>query len=784
MNINNAVNFTQSLIAKHTQKPLNDSQMAVLRGSLEGKTYPTIAVESNLSDEYAREIGSELWAALSTALERKVTKNNLISVIKQNLPPDQQKISNSEILTKCNEEARNFVGRNAAINDINDRINEGIKIIVIQASGGVGKTTLAKQYLYKNFDLVLPLEMAKDTENITAVESEIETWLKQYFHEEPGRDFKTTLTRLKQQLQNRRVGILIDNLEPALDKQGRLIEKHSLYVELLRVLGDEKVQSLTLITSRERLCDERIDCNIYHYPLAVLTLEAWGEFFISRKIKLDIPSLEAMHKIYGGNAKAMDILFGVMREDYDRDMAAYWQENSTCVETELKNLVASQFNRLQTLDIDAYKLLCRLGCFRYQDVPRVSCNALLSLLWDVPEDKRRDVIKALRNRCLVEFDKGEYWLHPVIKQQGIERLKASGEWEEVNRKAAKFWNNEVINIITPIDAIQKFESYYHFLIIEDWLNASKVIVKKIGDTELIPKLRGFGYIRKSSEILDFLRDKQNIPNRMKASIFTYQADANSIVGNTKRAIFEYKKSIEFLDYSISSKDYLKAESYIDIRGALGLLYMKIGEYDIAISIFEEIAHVAKRTGEGGKKFLTYIHSCLSVLFSFNKESNFSLKHLQSALDFKSYLENTNKHWIKGYGFYNLIKALVAHNQLKEAIQLCEFLKKYSELTYFRQGEGFYLFSLGDIYRKHNKNQYSLEFYGKSIQIFEEISAKCDLAEAYYQLGLTYQKMGEIENSNTNFNEAIRLYQEIEAPKQVEKVEKAKRENIDSQNVGV
>ena len=44
--------------------------------------------------------------------------------------------------------------------------------------------------------------------------------------------------------------------------------------------------------------------------------------------------------------------------------------------------------------------------------------------------------------------------------------------------------------------------------------------------------------------------------------------------------------------------------------------------------------------------------------------------------------------------------------------------------------------------------------------------------------LLNQKMGETEKSHTNFNEAIRLFNEMEAPKQVEKVEKAKRENID------
>jgi pentatricopeptide repeat protein len=52
---------------------------------------------------------------------------------------------------------------------------------------------------------------------------------------------------------------------------------------------------------------------------------------------------------------------------------------------------------------------------------------------------------------------------------------------------------------------------------------------------------------------------------------------------------------------------------------------------------------------------------------------------------------------------------------------------------------------------------------------DKIGAKRDLAEAYYQLGLTYQKMVEALNSQGNFDNAIRLFSKMEAPKQVEKM---------------
>jgi hypothetical protein len=52
---------------------------------------------------------------------------------------------------------------------------------------------------------------------------------------------------------------------------------------------------------------------------------------------------------------------------------------------------------------------------------------------------------------------------------------------------------------------------------------------------------------------------------------------------------------------------------------------------------------------------------------------------------------------------------------------------------------------------------------------DTIDTKCDLAEAYFQLGLTYQKMAKPDESQMNFNRAIQLFTEIKAPKQVEKI---------------
>ena len=369
----------------------------------------------------------------------------------------------------------NFVGRAGAIADLNALVERGAKVIVIQARGGVGKTTLARKYLQQEFGSFLEFPIAKETKDIASIESLIEEKLKQ-LGEEPGREFLVSIDRLKRKLQGEAIGILIDNLEPALDSSGKFIEPHRRYVELLRVLSDPSVQSIALITSRERLYEPSV--TVQHYLLNSLDVAAWEQFFQLRQLSPDVPSLAALHRAYGGNAKAMEIISSAIQTDYSGDVAAYWQANQDdlLIERALEDLVTQQFDRLQQLDPDAYNLLCRMGCYRYQDVPTVPIEGLVCLLWDVAENRHRRVIKTLQDLSLVEFENGEYWLHPVIRSEAIGRLREREDWKSTNCWAARFWLENVKAIETTRDALEAFEAYYHYLDIHDFEGASDVIL--------------------------------------------------------------------------------------------------------------------------------------------------------------------------------------------------------------------------------------------------------------------------------------------------------------------
>jgi tetratricopeptide (TPR) repeat protein len=662
---------------------------------------------------------------------------------------------------------QNFVGREGAIARLNTHINQGAKIIVIQAAGGVGKTKLAEEYFNsQGFELVIHLQMAKEKENIQLVESVIEGWLKQDFEEEPGREFWEMLRRLKRQLQTRKIGVLIDNLEPALDGQGRFIEPHRRYVELLRVLADATVLSVTLITSRDRLCEP--DVNVAHYSLPGLDEQAWQQFFMSRHINIDIPTLNAMNKAYGGNAKAMGILWGAIQAEFDEDMVGYWRENSVdpLVKTDLKNLVTSQFNRLQKLSSEAYQLLCRLGCYRYQDVPTVPTEGLLCLLWDVPEAQRRRVIESLRNRSLVEFNNGEYWLHPMIREEAIARLRDSEDWVNANRKAAEFWISlsDNLSIKNHQECIKKLEAFYHYIGLEFWEDAAKFLEVDSSNVTFLSRLRCFGYIKESINFINFLLNKNSLSNSTRGHLYASLGDLYSIIGEVKEAITAYHQAIDF-------KIYPEPTFYVDVVGALAYLYMALGEYKQSITLFESLISPAEALKEEGNQFLAYINACLSLSYHQIENPEQSLIYLNNAIKFQICLEKSYRTWIVGYGLYSLGKAMTANNYLNKAEEI------YTKLKFF-QDRLFYLFQglaangEAELYREKGEFETAFSHHSESIELLDKIGAKCDLAEAHYQLALTYQKMGDAEKSQTAFQEAIRLFNEIEAPNQVEKVRKA------------
>ncbi|HEY9628498.1 MAG TPA: tetratricopeptide repeat protein [Coleofasciculaceae cyanobacterium] len=683
-------------------------------------------------------------------------------------------LSEARELQAESEDDLSFVGRDMAIADLQRLVDEKAQIITILGEGGIGKTVLAQQYFSQaHFDMVLECWMAKETQNITSAEGVVLAWLQKYFEEEAGRTFAASLEQLRRHLQAKsspmnplgKVGVLIDNLEPALDRQGQILPAHRGYAALLEVLADPVLDCVTLITSREPMHEPTIAPQIY--TLSGLDETAWRQFFGSRSLPTDSPALAAMHQAYSGNAKAMTILSSAISVDYGGDIEAFWRDHQTNLldTADLEDLVSSHFTRLQQIYPEAYTLLCRMGCCRFQDVATVPVEVLYCLLWDVPALKHRSIVRFLRDLFLVEVDNEEYRLHPVIQAKALAILRANPqEWDLANRKAADFWTERVTTIATVEDAMMAAEAYRHYVQIEDWDSAAAVILYGRDCQWQKSEPLGISFYRLGllqrminaiTRILDRLQ-----PGYPLCKLYNILGDLYWLTGNLQAAIGAHQKSRDMaIDFQL--KD-------LEIQGLfnIGLCKLSLWELPEAEVLFEQANAQAENTE--WHMYAVGCWFCLALLKSVNGRTSESLRLVERVLN--EYAAIGYSAWSRGYSLLFLGGTLRNIGDAEQAQKMYELAKKYAEQSRYTQVKAEALNGLAMICRSRQDFKGAVANHLAAKRLLDRIEAKGDLAEVNYQLGLTYRQMNELAESRNCLQKAIELFQQMNAPRQVQRVQ--------------
>ncbi len=673
-----------------------------------------------------------------------------------------------------------FVGRKEDIDKIDNSIAQGFRCIQILARGGTGKTMLARNYLKQKFEVCIVLDIAKEERNIASAANWVEENLK-ILNEEPSRDFSISLDRLKRKLQLEKIGILIDNLEPALDKSGQFVKEHRDYFELLRILCDRSLQSTTLITSREPL-KESLD--IKDLRLEGLKLSVWQEFFNEQGVNADMPTLNEVHTAYDGNALAMNVLHAPIKNYYDGDIKAYWQDYKTVgglvVDKVVENLICEQFNRLQASYPEAYNLLCRMGCFRYQEVSTIPKECLVSLLWDVP-DGYIQIIFYLRDTSLIAFDKGEYFLHPIIRAEAISRLRASGEWEKANQEAAKFWKESVEIIATVKDAVKVFEAYHHYFSINDFEAAGEVVLinklsihgtsESLGHSFLVLGLVGtvINYI---SKLIPYINDSY-----AKGKIIDVLAYGYLLIGDISKSR-KCHESVRKISAGLKSQTLtelnlqrLKAQSLYGLSSC----YFYLGEVKKALKLLEKVDAIGKEIEFYGEfSNASWLVPVLNALIYPSENTALLLNEVLN-ID----ISNTAHGAVSpGFRFRMLGLAYKNIGEMDKAFELFQNALTYGEKIKSNLIIGAAKSSLGTIYRDRNGDfEGAIYLFLESIDVFKSIEVYFELAQVYLELGLTYRAKGELVNTETYKLKSIELFQQLNAPIQVARVNYAFGGNI-------
>lgn len=378
-----------------------------------------------------------------------------------------------------------------------------------------------------------------------------------------------------------------------------------------------------------------------------MDLSVWEQYFTAYQITVEVQVLAQIHQTYGGNAKAMGIFCGIIREDYDGNIGEYWQENhhDPLVETDLKNLVSSQFERLQQLDLQAYKLLCRLGCYRYQDLPKVI-------------------------------------LHSRENQWG-----------------------QFLTLGTTL---------YRLGIIQPLLTAINQIIEQID------------HDRQRSELHNILGDLYWTTGKIQQAIACQQ-----------KTIITSQNCLQSIPVTLENKHDLYYWRMLEVDSllSLGLYNLDLWELTTAADLFQQVISLAENT-----KHHTWSEKAaigLALVNSYLKVSQtpdyivWRLYRLIVDLEDKTY--NTGRF---AYFMQLLGQILFNYQNIEPAQIIWQRAIAFFQASHYTQIEAKSLIGLGCIERQAANFALANTDHQQAIALLDKIGAKCDLAAAYVQYGIT------------------------------------------------
>lgn len=764
-----ALQFVDTLLADKKYKPLSDIQRQVFLQSWENKTYADIAENQNYDSESIKEIGSKIWRLLSDALGETIKKTTFKGALERRY--------NSKTSTTVTHAQPHLLGREKAITDLNAKVAQGKKAIMILAEGGVGKTSLAEHYL-KRYDIAIAYRI---TETPLTAQAIVEDCLERYFQTTPGREFGISLARLHDQLQasSKSIGILLENLESVL-VNGHFIPACHEYSELLKMLSTPSMSTLTLLTSREPL----YDTSIARYSLEQLSITAWQEYFSYEGINTGVQplakdsALSQIHKAYGGNAEFMNILSSDIEREYDGDLEAYWQANSKdlLLNPTLENFVQKQFEKLANDHPAAYKLLCRLSCFRSRDPVLMTEDAIAAMCWEPDYQEQFNRLRHdLTERSLLKRLQQFYDLHPVIQSEATKRLKKSGEWEIANQTAAKFWSDTVTEIRDRNDALTALEAYYHYLAINDFEKAGETLLagrptkSTSAKSRLGRSLYKLGIWQELIEAITKILPEITNPIT-KIGLQDILADLYWLTGNLQKAL-EFFEAVQVTRSQIQLDSEMPTfVQNIEIASHLyiGFCQIDLGDFAKAIASFQQVLILSANDSTKHKFRVRaiYAEAYLEAMQGNRELAQNLLSSCQDQLNQPQWGA-----WSGGLSLYFLGSAQRLLGNFAEAESAFARAIALAGDSRYLTIKAKCLTGLAANERDRGDFDQAITTHLEAIALAESIGAKGDLAEACLQTALTYRQMSQEVQASQYFERSLELFSQMDAPLQIERVRK-------------
>ncbi|MGD1908549.1 MAG: hypothetical protein ACFB0C_21550 [Leptolyngbyaceae cyanobacterium] len=411
-----------------------------------------------------------------------------------------------------------------------------------------------------------------------------------------------------------------------------------------------------------------------------------------------------------------------------------------------------------------------------------------ALMWDVESARHRQVIMSLRNRSLLESHRGQYWLHPVVQAEALTRLRATPDWRQAHDQAAQFWTESVATLTTVAEATHALEAYYHHWAIADYPGAASVLLHSYHNqwgqyltlgsaiyrmgllqplrtaiTALLPHLPED---QRASELRNILADVHWISGQVHEAI-ALQEQAGAIAQHCLEALPESQRQ--------SHSAYCLMMVQVDALLSLGLYHLDLWNLDTAAFFFQQV--IDRATGTAHQNWADKATLGWALVQSYRSEEAVQAHALAAAERAYQALTQTARPEDTGrFAFFMPLLGQIYANggRFTEAEVLYEQAIAFAETSHYLQVQAKALVGLGELARYRQDWDSAIASLQTALGLFEDLGAQIDLAEAHYQCGLIHQAQGTIEMAQTHCQRSIQLFTEIQAPKQIEKVQAAQR----------
>lgn len=241
----------------------------------------------------------------------------------------------------------NFYGRNQELEELEQWITDGCKLVTIVGIGGIGKTSLAlalADRLQAKFDCLIWKSLLNSPSLLTLLDNILGTLDRTVIQ-----DIDRGIKQLIQLLQQRRCLLILDGLEAVLSNQENAI----VYNSFIQQLNQTRHQSCIIITSREKL--NLIDIN--PKTLRCLTLQGLSTIdtialFQAQGFTGKELGLSALIKLYRGNPLAIKLVIPLIQSLFAGNIAAFLNQNALVIGDRLNHILQQQFEQLSDLERD------------------------------------------------------------------------------------------------------------------------------------------------------------------------------------------------------------------------------------------------------------------------------------------------------------------------------------------------------------------------------------------------------------------------------------------------